>query len=123
MCSGCGAAYWRNWFGQQIEIRFVPSIETSAPARDPADNGMPRRNRRASQVSIVFVRQTQSRRRPRTVAQAVKIRFPFVSKNWTSVVPVTSSGSPISNVFAILCVAVQTPAGLNRKAAVTAVNV
>jgi hypothetical protein len=66
----------------------------------------PRRNRRASRDSIVFARQTQSRRRPRTVAQTVAVRFPFVSKKLASVVQVSSSGLlAISNVFASLCVA------------------
>ena len=66
-----------------------------------------------------FARRTHSKRRPRTVA----VKLPFVSKKLASVVPVSSSGSiPISNVFVSRCVAVQTPAGLNRKTIVTAVN-
>jgi len=37
--SGCGAANWRNWFEQQIEIRFAQSIARYTPRADPADLG------------------------------------------------------------------------------------
>ena len=116
--SGRGGADWRNWFEPRIEIRFAQSIARYTPRADPADFGEIVA-RRGSQS----FRPTHSKRRPRTVAQTVAVRFPFVSKKLASVVPVSSSGSiPISNAFVSLCVAVQTPAGLNRKTIVTAVN-
>ena len=123
------AVYVRNLANQGYitGTANVPPTAIDRPPRRPPPVGHPVHaaplTRRASRVSIVFARRTHSKRRPRTVAQTVEVRFPFVSKNFTSVVPASSSRLvPSSNVFAILCVAAQAPAGLNRNTMVTAVN-